>query len=657
MNLIIIIFPGQQNALWSRTKILEKELNDKILEFNRLTESHDELQIKHNHLLIIYDAEVNKTNKLVSLGHNAHKSQGHDKDTQTINVTLDDAELGIGLLDDLKEKYSKEVTENRNLKTQLGKMKDDYARIRREFEEIKVAVDLMKVHVIEDLDRAKESLKTTVAEIEQKDLQIEKLDKQVAYVKLKNKEQHSEINQLNLSKKATLEQVKSVKEQNLQLTNELKEIKLELSKMEQINGQLNELNVKYQSELESLRSGKLKSDQLIEKLKQEVQETSTKINSLDAAYQGAVRELDTFKIEHLELTNKLKHAELQLSEVTEKARQLEIQAEESKTQIAKLETTSQNACKEVETVNSEKRLLITKLEDAKLEIGQMQFQINHLNSGYHDVLTKLQYAETTNTKLSQEVKVTLHDIAKKDFQLTRLEKDIQFQQEKLEEVKTENFRLQNELCDIKSELDRCRAVLQNQETQLIQLSSTNHELSSELLMVKREKEELTVDCGCLTKNVNTLEQANKRLKDKIAKITSNYTANESQLTLQNTLIQQLECSLHKCNEDLEKNKAERDNLKLELDKSQQIANSLLEGAKKQSFSKQEIVIEKLKRKNEELENRLKATLEDELKYQMELTNLEGRLKATQDELDEQSRKREVGVEVEVQTLEVENEIW
>lgn len=608
----------------------------------------------------MYDAEVNKSNQLTSLVHSAHKSRSLEKDTQTVDATLDDAELGLGLLDDLKEKYSKKVTENRKLTTDLSKMKDDYARIRTELEKLKETVDLMKENVIEDLDKAKESLKTTVAEIEQKDLQIEKLEERVAYAKLKNKEQHSELTQLNLSQKATLEQMKCVKEQNLQLTKELEEIKVELRRMEEINAQLNELNVKHQSKLESLRSGKLESDQLIEKLKQEVQETYTKINSLDAAYQEVVRELNTFKIKHHELTNKLKHAEL---EITDKAKQLKIQSDEGKAQIAKLETTSQNACKEVENVNSEKRLLTTKLEDAKLEIHQMQSQINHLNNEYQNILTKLQSAETTNTKLTQEVKVTLHDIAKKDFQLSSLEKEIQLQQAnyfgKLEQAKTESFRLQNQLCDIKSELDYCKAALQDKETQMKQLSITNHELSSELLMAKREKEELNVDCVCLTKNVTTLEQVNKRLKEKLAKMTSNSATSENQLTLQNTLIQQLECSLQTCNEDLEKIKAERDNLKLELNKLQQVASGLLEGAKKQSFSKQEIVIEKLKRKNEELEKRLKTSLDDEMKLQMELNNLESRLKATQDELEKlvEQRKREVGVEVEVQTLEVEQELW
>ncbi|XP_050304611.1 putative leucine-rich repeat-containing protein DDB_G0290503 isoform X2 [Anthonomus grandis grandis] len=545
-----------------------------------------------------------------------------DVDAQTI---LDDIPDLDQLLNELKAKLNNEMDKNKQLTEDLLQLQSNYSenvqeleRMRQKLEdnELDMSQRLQENHNLlnHQLRETKEYAKNKNKELNLVNIELletkEMLAKQDLLIqnqqnKLRRKDEemakiekelgrlHSEILDLEGSnKKLTAENVRL--SQNLQniettltdefnkrlkdLTSELNKKKTEVEELQSENTTVREELLKIQEDNQNLRV----QAEAVKQLQKDKKELLAIKDDLDQVMANLIEELNGKKKEIEEVQTRNSTVREELEKVQEENRNLVAQASLSA-------YAHKNLQKELLATKESKDDLNAVIVNLTVELNDKKVEIEDLQSKNLSVGQQLVKMQVENNDLIEQVSLSSHELTNQKELTKELQEDKENLLRELSTVKQAKEDVNQELITLRETNSSIIVRLQEEETK------TKHQFE-QYLTLKRENDNLRFElkeCEALLQNSQIISH---KKQQELAEYKVKCVEMEAKLNCQKEKLDDLEANYDLCVKQVKTVTAERNKLSNDLEKVT---------GKTKTYSKQQVMIERLKVQIEELELKLR----------------------------------------------------
>ncbi|XP_066154522.1 uncharacterized protein [Euwallacea fornicatus] len=330
--------------------------------------------------------------------------------------------------------------------------------------------------------------------------------------------------------------------------------------------------------------------------------------------------LDDEIIKNKELTQDLKELREKYLEVDSELLQIKHTLADCETETnmklqesgEKADSSSVEALKTVHIVK-EKDLLLKKIEEESQNRFLMAKDFEEKLSEElqkNKILTQdLEESNQSYKKLIGEMRTLREDLEKKKTELIWMENEFK---SRLDAENEQNSVLSNKLDEITQKYSTLIESSSHVQEENAKLSLKVEETNQEIQRLRKKLDDRKTECASLLDQLPLIQASKFQLEEQkraLTEIVERLTGQNDELVLQVALLKvekdALNCEISRLQLSCSKNALENDNLKTELSKVKASMCSNQENTKKSSFSKQQIMLDKLRNKIEDLEEKLK----------------------------------------------------
>lgn len=494
---------------------LEELLQKQHLEFMELRSLFKEITDKHQKL----QKSTEQMERQKSLDDSTIESLSSE--LNRVKLQLKEQEIIKSQLQSLKEKIQEQSSLTKQLEIELQKQKENnflqektIHKITQEKSLAQSSIKSLQRELQELTEKSSErqleltkKAESLSKELEEKKLQIQRLDEQLLEKEERNQILQKAVEQSKHEKSSTHTTIES-------LSSELNKLKLQLQEQESLKSQLQSLKEKIQEQasLAEHLNEELQKQKISNSLHEETIQKITKEKSLvESSNELLRRDLH-------ELTQKTQENQLQL---TKQVNSLGDQLKEKQIQIHELEKQLHEKDKRVEQSEIEK-------SSAKREVISLTEQVSKLKLQLQQLGDVIQEKEKGSSLISEQSKqiLTLHDfIQEQKKQILELKENIQkLLSENLElgkkilTLNEENSHNRNLVEDLKKKLGQLNGQLEQLQQALNEKEQTIRKLAEELAKVssvkKQEKPTESKLPQRMEEDVST-QSAQRKLKEEI----------------------------------------------------------------------------------------------------------------------------------------------
>ena len=501
---------------------------------------------------------------------------------------------------EIKRKYENEIYD---LKNQIKQLKENRDMDLNVIQELKENINI--------LESDKQNLKSTKEKLITKENELKDVNKKLKELKKKS-EKDEEI-------------IEKLKGEGNKLRKANDNIKyLEMEKENYIQ-QVEEKD----NEIKNLEENVREKEQNIEKLNSELEEKKTNIKSLQIKYDkmekdftnqlntksGIIKELEN-NIENeknekkkqiklnQELNDNLTEANNKINNYENKIKEQNHYMKNNNSEIEELKNEILNLKKKIENLEKSKQDLI---KEHGIEVDKLQKEIFNLKS--------------TINKLKSEIKTKDNNMQYLNEEKEKLEK---IKEDYITEIKEKESEIQNkisQLNNLKDEIQEKNNLLNSNDNKLKYQNNNINDLNKRLTEKKEDNEKLSQEIRQLKNVISDKDFENEKLQKAISELTQELNTtkekSENKINSLETQIDEMEQKLKTSKGVIEQNDTKIKNLQKEMSQ------------KKEEYNKE---IKKLNSKNSELNNKLEISNKKEVENETQKQKTEQNLKIFQDEL-------------------------
>ena len=501
---------------------------------------------------------------------------------------------------EIKRRYEIEISD---LKNQIKQLKENHNMDLNVIQELKENVNI--------LESDKQNLKNTKEKLMAKENEIKDMNKKIRDFKKKSEKDEETIEKLkaegNKLRKANdnIKYLEMEKDNYIQQVeekeNEIKNLEENMREKEQ---NLEKLNSELEDKKTDIKSLQIKYDKMEKDYINQINNKSQIMKELENNIEAEKNEKKKQIKLNQELNDNLIEANNKINIYENKIKEQNRYMKNNNNEIEELKNEILNLKKKIENLEKNKQNLI---KEHGIEVDKLQKEIFNLKSIINKLKNELKTKDNNMLYLNEE-KEKLEKI-KDDYIIEIKEKESEIQNK------------MNQLNNLKDEIQQKNNLLNNNDNKLKYQDNNINDLNKRLIEKKEDNEKLSQEIRQLKNTISDKDFENEKLQKTIFELTRELNAtkekSENKISALETQIDDMEKKIKTTKGVIEQSDTKIKNLQKEMSQ------------KKDEFNQE---IKKLNSKNVELNNKLEISTKKEIENETHKQKTEQNLKIFQDEL-------------------------